>query len=722
VLVMSKTAVNGQRRGWFTVRRLGAVLLLLALLIVAPYLRSGTELVRLRNALSLGPDMDPSQDWSPPAVPAGYLLDKNPAAPAFAAVAQRLGLADLPDDWTRGLAISRHLLGSASVLHGGPIQKNLHRTYEDIVQRGDGYCGDFVRAYLAIAHAAGMMVRPWAFSFDGFGGHGHIWVEVWNRQLLRWQLQDVFDNFYYVDGNEQPLSALELRTRLAAGSPTLQMRLLHPGSPPGYVVEEKGWDYLRRGLNEWYMPWGNNVFAQDQAPGVQAFSGISRAAEGVAALVSGVQPDVRLMALPGNEKQRARLHSLRHWLLAAGAMGSAGLLLLVLPGVRRAGARRTLQAGPQSDDAWPVVCIVGPLPPPSGGMANQCEQLQRLLRGEGVTVGFVRTNAPCRPQWIGRVPVVRAGYRLLPYLFSLWRGIGQAQVVHLFANSGWAWHLLAAPALQVARWRSVPVIINYRGGLADEFFTAAPRHVLHALAGAAARVTPSAFLVRVFAKHGLQAEVIPNIIDLSRFQVRPQRQPTDAPHLVVTRNLEAIYDIATALQAFAQVRLRWPAARLTVAGTGPEEAALRQLAVQLGLGETVHFAGRIDNADISALYCSAAIMLNPSTADNMPISILEALACGVPVVSTDAGGIPDLVQHERTALLVPVGDAQAMAAAALRLLDDAALAQRLHDGGVNEAARYAWPRIRGYWLAAYRRAASSDILQTTNGHPPRLPR
>ena len=357
--------------------------------------------------------------------------------------------------------------------------------------------------------------------------------------------------------------------------------------------------------------------------------------------------------------------------------------------------------------SWPRLCIVGPLPPPAGGMANQCNQLLRFLRAEGVAVESVRTNAPCRPAWIGHVRLLRAVFQLPPYLAALWRCIGRAEVVHLFANSGWAWHLLAAPALAVARLRGVPVIVNYRGGLADEFFSLAPKHVLRALANAAQRIAPSDFLVRVFARHGLKAEVIPNIIDLTRFAASPLREAGTTPHIIVTRNLEAIYDIASAIRALERVRARWPGAHLTVAGTGPELAALQSLAAELKLSGAVHFAGRIANDEIAQLYASADVLLNPSTADNMPISILEALACGVPVISTRAGGIPDLVTHERTALLVAVGDHVAMADAALRLLDDRALAQRLHDAGRHEVLRYAWPSVREQWQAVYRHVAIS---------------
>lgn len=358
-----------------------------------------------------------------------------------------------------------------------------------------------------------------------------------------------------------------------------------------------------------------------------------------------------------------------------------------------------------TDNTWPRIALVGPLPPPSGGMANQCEQLLRLLRAEGVSVELVRTNAPYRPAWIGRVPVLRAGARLLPFLVELWRSIGRAEVVHVFANSGWAWHLLALPAVVMARLRGTAVIVNYRGGLADEFLRTGPRHVKAWLARATLRVTPSAFLLRVFARHGLDAEVIPNIIDLSRFAIASHPVRRDAPHLIVTRNLEPIYDIPTALRAFAQVRLRYPAARLTVAGSGPQRAALLQLAAELGLGEAVHFSGRIDNAQIGALYASADCLLNPTTADNMPISILEALASGVPVVSTNAGGIPDLVQHGVTALLVPVGDHAAMALEALRVLGDDAVASALRRAGLAEVQRFAWPHVKRQWQSAYQRAS-----------------
>lgn len=356
------------------------------------------------------------------------------------------------------------------------------------------------------------------------------------------------------------------------------------------------------------------------------------------------------------------------------------------------------------------VCIVGPLPPPSGGMANQAKQLARLLTEEGVPIAFVQTNAACRPAWVESVPIVRAFFRLVPYLSRLWTVAGRTDVMHVFANSGWAWHLFASPALAIARLRRVPAIVNYRGGHADTFFATTPRWVLGMLARAALRVTPSAYLQRVFAKYHLDAVVIPNVIDLSRFTFKPGKDFGAAPCLVVTRNLEQIYAIPLAIRVFVRVRESFPLASLVIAGSGPERSNLQAQVDRLAVAQAVRFTGRVDSADMPALYAGADCMLNPSTVDNMPNSILEAFACGVPVISTDAGGIPDMAQHGVSAMLSAVGDEDAMTANVLRVLQQAELADRLRHAGLGEARKYDWSEVKQQWLDAYYGAATGKVM------------
>jgi len=344
--------------------------------------------------------------------------------------------------------------------------------------------------------------------------------------------------------------------------------------------------------------------------------------------------------------------------------------------------------------------LVGPLPPPSGGMANQTLQLANLLAADGHTVETIQVNAPYRPAWVGSLPVVRALARLLPYLALLWRAAGRVQLFHVMANSGWSWHLFAAPVVWIARLRGCPVVINYRGGEADNFMRRSQAWVRPSMLRASAVIVPSGFLQAVFGRYGVATQVVPNIINLERFAGAPAAE-TRPLQLLVARNLEQIYDNATALRAFAIVRARRPEAQLTIAGSGPLRAELEQLAAELGVAEAVTFTGRVENAGMAALYRGADIMLNPSLIDNTPNSVLEALASGVAVVSTNVGGVPYLVEDGRTALLVPPASPEAMAAAVLRLAAEPALAASLRQAGQHMVQQFAWQNVRPRLLDVY---------------------
>lgn len=338
------------------------------------------------------------------------------------------------------------------------------------------------------------------------------------------------------------------------------------------------------------------------------------------------------------------------------------------------------------------VGLVGPLPPPYGGMANQTRQLAGLLQGEGLTVTLVRTNADYRPQWVAGVPVIRAMVRMIPYLLALWRTAGRCDVLHVMANSGWSWYLFATPAIWIARVRRKPVVVNYRGGEAESFFLEATRFAHMTLRKASKLIVPSGFLRAVFSRMGAQAEIVPNIVDLAHFNNPSPHRPIRR-HFLVARNLEPIYDNETAIRAFARVHREFPDATLTIAGSGPLAAALKLLAENEGVGRAVVFAGRLDRERMADAYRKADVAINPSLVDNMPNSVLEALGSGVPVISTNVGGVPFIVRHEKTALLVPAGRVEDMAKAMLRLMTDAMLCENLINNGLAEANKYTWQQV-----------------------------
>jgi glycosyltransferase involved in cell wall biosynthesis len=345
-------------------------------------------------------------------------------------------------------------------------------------------------------------------------------------------------------------------------------------------------------------------------------------------------------------------------------------------------------------------------------MAGQTRQLCDLLTGESVAVEIVCTNAPYRPRSVERLRGVRALFRLGPYLARLWLAAGRSTVFHVMANSGWAWHLFAAPAIWMGRLRGIRVIVNYRGGAAESFLEHSAGIVRATLRMADDVVVPSEFLRGVFAKFGIEATVVPNIVDVERFApatagaVKPS---PDAPRVVIARNLEPIYDIATAVRAFALLHSAKPAARLSIAGSGPERAKLGRLVGELGLADAVTFCGTLSRDAMAGLYRSATLMLNSSIVDNAPNSLLEGMACGIPIVSTNVGGIPYLVEDRMTALLVEPDQPEAMANAMTEVIDDPALARRLTENGLALARRCSWGNIFPIWMRKYRPGADGAL-------------
>ena len=281
-----------------------------------------TEAVRLRNALSLAPGSNHEFDWAPPQFPADFRTEVLPATPEFRAVVASLELDQRGGDWEKALAIASHLIERAGDL--GPIRADPLTTYRAI-RGGYGYCADFVKAFLALAHAAGVTARQWGFSFDGFGGHGHTLVEVYDHRRGRWLLIDVFNNFHVVDGQSgEPLGALECRAAMLAPDGRLDMRPNGPGRP-GFVHSETAVDYYRRGVHQWYLLQGNAVFSAYAHPLVRTAGRVSKSLAQVAASMTGGKPRIRIYQTSENAYQVRQLARLRRQLVVA-----AGITLVLL--------------------------------------------------------------------------------------------------------------------------------------------------------------------------------------------------------------------------------------------------------------------------------------------------------------------------------------------------------------------------------------------------------
>ena len=302
-----------------------------------------------------------------------------------------------------------------------------------------------------------------------------------------------------------------------------------------------------------------------------------------------------------------------------------------------------------------------------------------------------------------RVKYARTLATELTYIPQLVRELRRADVAHVFSASYSSFLLAPLPAILSARLLGKPVVLNYRSGEAPDHLqrSAVARR---AIASVERNVVPSRFLVDVFAGFGIEASIIPNIVDVERFTYR-DRDPI-RPRLLSTRNFEGLYNIACTLRAFRIIQDRWPEAQLTLVGGGPEESRLRTLARELQLKQ-VTFTGRVNPAEIAGSYAEHDIYVQTPNIDNMPTSVIEAYASGLPVVSTEAGGMSAILTHGVDGLLVPLDDHVALAMRVLELLDEPVRARQLARTAYQRAQLCTWPVVRQQWLEIYRSAGLS---------------
>lgn len=350
------------------------------------------------------------------------------------------------------------------------------------------------------------------------------------------------------------------------------------------------------------------------------------------------------------------------------------------------------------------IAFVAPTLEILGGQGVQAAALAAALRGDGHVVDLIPINPrfPAGLGWLRRVLYARTLLNEALYVAAL-RRLRGADVAHVFSASYWSFLLAPAPALLAARAAGARVVLNYRSGEADDHLRRWGALVHPWLRLADEIVVPSEYLKAVFASHGYRARVIPNVVDLERFRYRERTLP--APRLVSTRNLEPYYAVDNTLQAFALVRARYPRATLALAGAGSEAARLRRLAVEMGAGG-VRFLGRVEPAGMPAVLDAADIFVNSSVLDNQPVSVLEAFAAGLPVVSTATGDIGALLREGETGVAVPAGDPAAMAKAIIDLLENPTAATAMARRARGEIEAFTWPRVRARWAAVYAGAAA----------------
>jgi glycosyltransferase involved in cell wall biosynthesis len=275
--------------------------------------------------------------------------------------------------------------------------------------------------------------------------------------------------------------------------------------------------------------------------------------------------------------------------------------------------------------------------------------------------------------------------------------------IDVYSGPAFLWAEVVCWVLRRAR---KPYVLTLHGGQLPEFAARWPNRVRRLLRSAAAVTSPSRYLRERLEPLGVTIRLLPNPIEADRYPFR-ERGPV-RPQLVWLRAFHRIYNPTLGPRVLSMLALDFPEARLRMIGPDKGDGSrddTRRAAADLGVSDRIEFTGGVAKTDVPAALSRGDVFLNTTNVDNTPVSVLEAMACGLCVVSTNVGGLPYLLDDGTTALLVPPGDAAAMADAVRRLLGDPELARRLSRNGRAMAETFAWGVILPKWESLLRDAA-----------------
>lgn len=283
--------------------------------------------------------------------------------------------------------------------------------------------------------------------------------------------------------------------------------------------------------------------------------------------------------------------------------------------------------------------------------------------------------------------------RLLDIVWTLI--IKQFDIVHIdvFSNKGF---IYADIASRIANIKGEPIVMTLRGGMLTEKYEREPERVSTVLKRASVLQSPSLFLIEFFVKQGIRIEYMPNFINITHF---PYERTTIKPYsLLWVRAFSPEYRPELAIETLHRLLQTYPDTRLTM--VGPDKGLqenMEHLVKKLGIEKHVKFEGRVPNEKLLNYYQSHKVYLNTTAYESFGVAVLEAAACGIPIVSTKVGEIPHMWK-ENEEILMSEGNANAMTEKVIKVFDSSELAERLSKKARQKAEGYDWKHVKEEWL------------------------
>jgi len=267
-------------------------------------------------------------------------------------------------------------------------------------------------------------------------------------------------------------------------------------------------------------------------------------------------------------------------------------------------------------------------------------------------------------------------------------------LIDTFSTSAFYFAFISSQLARLFQTKYIPIL---HGGNLPSRLENSPKMSKMIFNNSFVNVAPSGYLLNAFEKKGYNTYVIPNTIDI---QIYPFKERNlIEPKLLYVRAFAQIYNPNMALEVLKLVQEKYPKATLCMVGPDRDGTlqAFRKQMIKMNLEEHIKITGVLPKEEWHQLSKEYDVFINTTNIDNTPVSLLEAMALGLPIVSTNVGGIPYLVEEDKEGVLVAPNDAFAMASGIVKLLENSENTNRLSKIGRTKVEQMDWQVVKKEW-------------------------
>lgn len=287
--------------------------------------------------------------------------------------------------------------------------------------------------------------------------------------------------------------------------------------------------------------------------------------------------------------------------------------------------------------------------------------------------------------------------RIIDFLSTFFKNRKRSSVLLLDVYAYKSFYLACLMAA-LARLSKIPYICILHSHYLLPRLKARDTLIRSLLSGSAVNISPSAFLQQYTREYNPPSQVIPNPLQAGLYHFKNRNM--DSPRILWLRTVYHKYNPQLAIYCLALLKKKYPEASLSFVGPQEKDTyrQCQEISRSLQLDKSIQYHGYLDKAAWIKLSEQHNVFLNTTNWDNAPVSLLEAAALGLPIVSSRVGGIPFLFEHEKNCLLAEPGQAEDFARQIHRLFEEKELPSRLSQQAYTLARQHDWPQVKKQWV------------------------